>query len=292
MSGWAIIPAALVAVVIFGGSAVATKVAVGGIAALDVAVLRTVIGGLLALPLTLALGIGLPPSAGERGLLLVSGFCGFIAFPLLFTFGVGLTSANHATMVLAILPVTTGAIAMSWDRQWPRGAWWLGSAVAFAGEVVLLYEPSAGPGVASLDGDLLVLAATVFGSLGYVAGARLQRGGYSARGTTFWGVGLFALLLLPLAPFVVDAPGLAAAGAGPWAGLLYQAVGVTIVAYILWYWALGSGGIARVGLLQFLQPVSGVILAWLVLGEKLSLTFAAASLIIMLGVALAWRARH
>ncbi len=292
MTTWAVIPAALGAVVIFGGSAVATKVAVAGIAALDVAVLRTVIGGLLALPLALALGIGLPRSAGERRLLLVSGFCGFIAFPLLFTFGVGLTSANHATMVLAILPVTTGAIAMAWDRQRPRAAWWLGSAVAFAGEIVLLYEPSAGPDVASLDGDLLVLAATGFGSLGYVAGARLQRGGYSARGTTFWGVGLFALLLLPITPFIVDTAALGEAGAWPWSGLLYQAVGVTIVAYILWYWALGSGGIARIGLLQFLQPVSGVILAWLVLGENLSLTFAAASLIIMLGVALAWRARQ
>ncbi len=292
MSAWAVIPAALAAVVIFGGSAVATKVAVAGIAALDVAVLRTVIGGLLALPLALALGIGLPRRGGERRLLLVSGFCGFIAFPMLFTFGVGLTSANHATMVLAILPVTTGAIAMAWDRQSPSAAWWLGSTVAFAGELVLLYEPTAGPGVASLDGDLLVLAATVFGSLGYVAGARLQRAGYSARGTTFWGVGLFALLLLPAAPFVVDAAALAAAGPWPWSGLLYQAVGVTIIAYILWYWALGSGGIARIGLLQFLQPVSGVLLAWLVLGEKLSLTFAAASLIIMLGVALAWRTRR
>ncbi len=291
MTHWGVIPAALAAVVIFGGSAVATKVAVAGIHALDVAVLRTVIGGLLALPLTLALGIGLPKRGAERGLLLISGFCGFIAFPLLFTFGVGLTSANHATMVLAILPVTTGAIAMTWDRQRPRAAWWLGSAVAFGGEVILLYEPSAGPGVASLDGDLLVLAATVFGSLGYVAGARLQRRGYPARGTTFWGVGLFALLLLPIVPFVVDATALAAAGAWPWSGLLYQAIGVTIVAYILWYWALGSGGIARIGLLQFLQPVSGVILAWLILGEKLSLTFGAASLIIMLGVALAWRAR-
>ena len=69
----------------------------------------------------------------QRGLLLLSGFCGFIAFPLLFTFGVSLTTANHATMILAILPVTTGAIAHTWDRQKPAAAWWLGCAVAFAG---------------------------------------------------------------------------------------------------------------------------------------------------------------
>ena len=63
------------------------------------------------------------------------------------------------------------------------------------------------------------------------------------------------------------------AGSYAWSGLLYQAIGVTVMAYILWYWALGTGGIARVGLFQFLQPLSGVVLAWLVLAENISLIF-------------------
>ena len=288
---WAVFAAALGAVMIFGGSAVATKVAVSAIDAVDVAILRTVIGGLLALPLTLLLGIGLPPRAPQKRLLLLSGFCGFIAFPLLFTLGVQQTSANHATMILAVLPVTTGAIAMAWERQWPPRAWWLGCAIAFAGEAMLLHDPAADNGGASIGGDLLVVLSTVFASLGYVAGARLQRSGYSARGTTFWGVGLFALLLLAAAPWLVDFDSLANAGAWAWSGLLYQAVGVTIVAYILWYFALGSGGIARVGLFQFLQPLSGVLLAFIVLAETLSAVFVLASLLIMLGVVLAFRAR-
>jgi len=75
--------AALGAVVIFGGSAVATKVAVSGIGAIDVAILRTVIGGALALPLTLLSRIYLPQTRAQLLLLLLSGFCGFIAFPLL-----------------------------------------------------------------------------------------------------------------------------------------------------------------------------------------------------------------
>jgi drug/metabolite transporter (DMT)-like permease len=73
--------------------------------------------------------------------------------------------------------------------------------------------------------------------------------------------------------------------------IMRTAIGVTIVAYILWYWALGTGGIAQVGLFQFLQPVSGVILAWLILAENLSLIFILASSIIMFGVVLAFRAR-
>jgi len=288
---WPVLVAALAAVIIFGGSAVATRVAVSAISAIDVSIMRTVIGGLIAMPLALVLRIKLPVSVRQRWLLLLSGFCGFIAFPLLFTLGVSLTSANHATMILAILPVLTGAIAMSWDRLKPKISWWLGCAIAFSGEVLLLYDPGASAGSASIDGDLLVWTSTLFASMGYVAGARLQRTGYSARGSTFWGVGLFALLLLPLAPFVVDGASLHSAGSYAWSGLLYQAIGVTIIAYILWYWALGTGGIARVGLFQFLQPVSGVILAWLILAETLSLIFVLASSIIMLGVVLAFRAR-
>ncbi len=288
---WSVFAAAIAAVVIFGGSAVATKVAVSGINAVDVAVLRTIIAGLVSLPLALTMGIRLPRETAQRGLLLLSGFCGFIAFPLLFTYGVKLTSANHATMILAILPVLTGAIAKTWDRQVPSRLWWLGCAIAFGGEILLLYDPAAKTTDASLPGDLLVWLSTAFASLGYVAGARLQRSGYSSRGTTFWGVTLFACLLLPVAPAVIDFDSLTQAGVHAWSGLIYQALGVTIVAYILWYWALGTGGIARVGLFQFLQPVSGVILAGIILAERTSLTFLLASAIIMTGVVMAFRAK-
>jgi len=288
---WIVFVAALGAVIIFGGSAVAAKVAVSAISAIDVALLRTIIGGLVAIPLALALHIRLPDRLQQKWLLALSGFSGFIAFPLLFTLGVDLTSANHATMILAILPVLTGAIAMAWDRQRPQLIWWSGCALAFSGETLLIYDPSVDSTLASIDGDLLVALSTLFASLGYVAGARLQRSGYSARGTTFWGVGLFALLLLPIAPLLLDFDELQTAGGYAWSGLIYQAIGVTIVAYILWYWALGTGGIARVGLLQFLQPVSGVILAFIILSEQLSLTFLVASTIVMLGVILAFRAK-
>lgn len=281
----------LLAVIIFGASPVAAKIAVSTIAVLDVAILRTVLGGLFALPIILVLKIGLPGSHSQRGLLLLSGFCGFIAFPLIFTFGVMQTSANHASMILALLPVFTGGIAMLWDRQRPKARWWLGCVIAIGGEVLLISGHAKGAETASIEGDLLVLASCLFASLGYVAGGRLQKSGYSARGTTFWGVAIFALVLIPLTPFVLDLPNLKGAGMYAWSAVWFLAVGVTIVAYILWYWALGTGGIARIGLLQFLQPVSGVILAGILLGEGLNIHFLLSSAIIMGGVILAFRAK-
>lgn len=110
--------------------------------------------------------------------------------------------------------------------------------------------------------------------------------------TTFWGAGLAVLVLLPLAPFVMGDTVVSEVSAGAWMGVLYLAVGVTIVGYIMWYWALGRGGIARLGLTQFLMPVSGVILAWLLLGERFGLGFVIAAGLVLIGVWIALQAKH
>ena len=286
-----IIAAALLAVVLWGASPVAAKVAVTSLPVMAVVLFRTIVGGIAALPLVLAMRIPLPDTRRRKGLLGLSGFCGFVAFPVLFTIGVNLTSANHASLILASLPVFTGAIAMTWDGRLPRGVWWAGCSIALAGEFLLVFghevDVQGAPGFA---GDLLVLASNVFASLGYVAGGRLQRQGYPATGTTFWGVILGAIVLLPFVPFVASDVDLSSVPVAAWVASVYLAVGVTIVGYILWYWALGRGGIARIGSFQFLQPVSGVVLAWFLLGEQLTLSFFAASALVLLGVWFALKA--
>ncbi len=287
-----ILAAAVLAVIVWGASPVAAKIAVAELSPFAVAVLRTVLGGLAALPVALYLRIPLPGTREQRSLLLLSGFCGFLGFPLLFTVGVSLTSANHASMVLASLPVFTGAIAMSWDRVAPTRFWWIGCGVALVGELILISTRSSGAhGSASVAGDLTVLASNLFASLGYVAGGRLQRAGYPSTATTFWGVVIFAAVLLPATPFLLWEVELSRVPLSAWMAIAYLAVGVTIIGYVLWYWALGKGGIARMGLIQFLQPVSGVLLAAALLGERITPGFIAASVVVLIGVWLAMKSR-
>ena len=286
-----VVLAALAAVIIWGASPVATKLAVADLAPITVAVLRTVIGGLAAIPVALALRIPLPATSAQRRILVLSGLCGFVFFPVLFSLGVHRTSANHASMILASLPLFTGAIAHLWERRLPGRWWWAGCLLALAGEAVLVGTRAADPGDATLEGDLIVLGANVFASVGYVAGARLQRQGYPSTGTTFWGAAFPALLLLPALPFLLGGVDIAAVGFDAWAGVAYLAIGVTIVGYVFWYGALGRGGIARMGLFQFFQPISGVALAAVLLGEGLTPAFLAASAIVLAGVWLALRAR-
>jgi drug/metabolite transporter (DMT)-like permease len=292
-----VIFAALAAVILWGASPVAAKVAVGELSALTVALMRTFLGGALAVPVALALRIPLPPTRRLKLILLLSGFCGFIAFPIPFTIGLKMTSANHASMILAALPITTGAIAMLWDRRRPTRIWIIGSLIALIGEVVLIGGRQSVGSVnqASLAGDALVLASNFAASLGYVAGGRLQQAGYPSTGTTFWGAAMMALVLTPVVAVLwlfgdlgIELP---TASTQSWLAILYLAIVSTILGYVLWYWALGKGGIARVGLIQFLQPVSGVILAGLLLGEQITLSFALASAVVLFGVWLAIRGK-
>ncbi len=282
-----VLAAALSAVVIWAGTPIATKLAVGELDPLAVGLFRTLLGTLIAAPLLLIRRHGLPAAGWTRGLLAVSALGGFVVFPLLFSLGVERTTAAHGALALALLPILTGLIAAGADRRLPGPRWWLGAAVALAGTWLLIdrrFGLSA-PG-ASVEGDLIVLLSCLAASAGYVAGARAARE-IGTEAVTLWGLLIGGLLLLPLVPFVVDLEDLRALDADIWAAVAYLGLLSSIVAYLAWYWALAQGDIGRTGLIQFLQPFLGLLFAVAVLGEVLTWPLVASGLVIVGGVALA-----
>src|SRR5512143_3107326 len=105
--GWLPLAVALGVVVVWGGSPVATKLATRELDPMVVVFGRTMLAGLVAAPLALALRIDLPKGR-QIPTFLVTSFCGFIGFPLLYSFGQRLTSAMHGGLILAALPIFTG----------------------------------------------------------------------------------------------------------------------------------------------------------------------------------------
>ena len=281
---------AVLCMVIWGASPVATRVATEDLEPLVVAVLRTVLAGLIALPLVSVSGLRPPSNPHSRFLLGVSAASAFVIFPIVYTYGQERTSAMHGVAILAGLPVFTGLWAALVTRRIP-GAWWLcGCAVALVGEAVIIaVRPGGDEGVATLSGDLIVLGAALAVSSGYVAGALLVPRGVSSATTTYWGVILGALVLAPLGVGLLVSGHVPHGDSGSWAAVLYLAVMTSIVGYVGWYWALAQGGIVRMAPLMFLQPISGLVLAALVLDERLTpeLGFGAAA--VLAGIALARR---
>jgi drug/metabolite transporter (DMT)-like permease len=275
---------------IWGATPVATRLAVADLPPIQVGLLRTVFAGLLALPIALALRLPLPKDRRGFLLLVVSGACGFIVFPLLYSVGQRDTSAMHGGMILAALPIFTGSYAALVERRRPSARWIAGCVIALLGECALIALRAGGGGAQpTLGGDLLVLLSALVVAAGYVAGARLAQTGYSSLATTLWGVTLVAMVSAALMIAAVAQGGWPAAGWLSWGSVIYLASVTTILGYIGWYWALAKGGIARIGTIQFFQPVSGLILAALLLSERMTPSLLAASIVILAGVWIAQR---
>jgi drug/metabolite transporter (DMT)-like permease len=283
---------AMLVMVVWGATPVMTRLALDDLEPLVVATLRTVVAGLLAVPLLAQARLPFPRAGQTRRLLAISGLAGFVVFPVVYTVGQQRTSGLHGVMILAALPIFTGVYASLVARRRPGRAWIAGSAVALAGEAVLIlgHVSGGGGGDATLVGDLIVLAAALVVSAGYVAGALLPPRGVPSSAATYWGVVLGAVVLAPLAIALLATDGWPEADATAWGAVLFLAVITSIVGYIGWYWALDRGGIQRIATLQFLQPLSGFALAAVVLGDRVTLPIAVGSALILTGIVVAQRA--
>ena len=279
--GWA-------AILLWGGSPIATRLAVLGIDPVAVGILRTVLAALLALPLAVFLKLPRPRGRSDWVLMIGAAVGSYVLFPILFSIGLRHTTASHAALIHASTPLFTGVIAALLERRWPRGWWWTGVAVALTGEALLvgMGRGFAEPGV-SVFGDLVVFVACIAVAFGYVAGGSLTRT-LGSLAVTLWGVALAAIVTAP-GLLLVPASGLLEAPSSALGGLAYLVLISSVIGYVAWNWALAHGGIGRTGVLMFAQPILSVVLAVLLLGESITLSIGIPAAVILAGVAIARR---
>ena len=70
------------------------------------------------------------------------------------------------------------------------------------------------------------------------------------------------------------------------AALLFQAVIVAFVSYLIFFWILKRYSAARLSTYSFLAPVFGVALSGMVLGDPVAGTFGAGAALVILGLIL------
>lgn len=277
---------ALTAICLYGLTPVITKLAVGFTDGITVGALRALVALPIALLVIICWKIPLPWSGYDKWLLILSGICGLAIFPILFSWGIQMTTAGHAAAATASAAVMAGAFDAVINRKWPSIYWWGGIAIGLAGVLLLIWE-AIGLGVkgVSWQGDSLVFAGMFSGVVGYIAGAKLTHK-VGAISVSLWSVCVAAIFLCPVIVWNADLSTLLDIDLRGWAAICTLAWGVTIGAYILWNRAVADGGIARIGSLQLLQPVIGISLAPLLLSEPFTLTLLIATIITLFGVLL------
>ena len=276
MDGWG---SGLLGVVIFSGSLPATRLAVGGFPPLFLTSARAVIAALLGAVL-LALLRQRRPAAGELLPLGIVALGVVLGFPLLTALALQHITAAQSVVFVGLLPLATALSGVVRGGERPRPAFWLFSLVGGA-SVAGAALAQGGPG--AMAGDLLMLAAILLAGLGYAEGATLSRrlGGWQV---ISWALVLAAPAMAVLAWATVPSAW-GGIGLPAWAGLGYVSVFSMLVGFVFWYRGLARGGIAGVGQLQLLQPIFGLALAGLLLGEPVAWSLVAVTGVVVLCVA-------
>ncbi|MFN3303017.1 MAG: EamA family transporter [Roseateles sp.] len=270
---------ALAVVAIWGSNFVVIKFALHTLPPLLLAVLR------FALALVPACFFLPRPAVGWRNLAGYGVLIGVGQFGLLYLAMRSQISPGLASLVVQTQVFFTLLLAVRIRREKVLPAQWLGLALAAAGIAVI---------GAHVDGTTTALGvAMVLAAAFCWAGANLltQRAGridmlaYVVWSSAFAVPPLLVLALLVDGPERIDA-GLAAAGAGTWAAVLWQALGNTLFGYGVWSWLLARHPAGRIVPMALLVPVFGMGSASLLLGEPLPGWKLAAATLVLAGLAI------
>jgi O-acetylserine/cysteine efflux transporter len=206
-------------------------------------------------------------------------------FGLLYLAMDGRIAPGLASLVIQTQVFFTIGLAMVADGERVRPHQWVALLLATAGIAVIAAHTG---GDITLAGLLMVLAGAVSWALGNQVArtmGRVQMLGVVVWSSVFALPPLLALSLLAEGPARM-AQGLAAADAGVWAAVVWQAVGNSLFGYAAWGWLLARHPAATVAPMALLVPVFGMGASALLLGEGLPAWKLGAAALVLSGLAL------
>ncbi len=279
--------AGLVLTMVFWGSAFATSKMIVQHVPPDVgAALRFGLGALLMTAILFRRAAQPVPGRETWGRIAAVGLVGVAAFNTAFFRGLSFAPASDAAVIIPTLsPVLTAAAGILFLGE-PAGLRRLsGLGISLSGSVLFFWgvvTHTQGQGTRIL-GDLFLLgAAASWAAYSIISRPLLQRIG--ALPATAWSmlVGSAVLLVLCL-PRLAAVPW-TALPARFWLVLAYLAVFPTVIAYLLWMEGIRVIGSGPATSFMFLAPVSGLLLAALLMGDRPTPAQAAGGVLMLFGV--------
>jgi drug/metabolite transporter (DMT)-like permease len=259
--------ALLLMVLIWGLNFPIAKAALSELSPLAFNALRFPLAALVVLAALRRRGGFLWPERGDRLRVFALGVLGNVFYQQFFIFGLALTRAGTAALLLAATPIITALLSAGLGHEKVGLRTWLGVIATFVGiALVVMFGGAASGEGASLLGDLLMIGAS-FSWAVYTVGSRRYIERYGSVQFTAWTLwtGAIGLCLIGL-PSVLRTD-LGAISTGAWFGVVYAGALSIGLAYLIWYYGVRQIGNTRTAAYSNLVPVVALIAAWLQLGE-------------------------
>jgi len=277
---------ALFAVIVWGASFIATKVALKEISPVTIVWLRFLMGVII-------LGIAVVvrqqftlPDRKEWLYFALLGFLGITFHQGLQSTGLQTSEAGTTAWIVATTPVFMALLG--WFILKEKLGWLKSSGIllAFVGVLVVVSKgkfDSVSIGRFGARGDILILISAV----NWAVFSALSRRGLKSHPASLmmfyvmafgW---LFTSLVFLSKQGFAEIPSLTVNG---WSGIVFLGIFCSGLAYIAWYDALKALTTAQTGVFLYIEPLVAVVVAFFILGEAITPASLAGGAIILLGV--------
>ena len=212
----------------------------------------------------------------------IIGFSVSIGFQFYGTHAAGAALGSLVTASSPILIALLGALVLKEHVPTRR---WLAIGIAFVGVVVIVGTPA--PGKDTALGVLLLLVAAVCWSI-YTIGSTSLLTRYSALTVVTIACTVGAITSLPFASIAyLHARHPLPMNLAGWGEVLYISVIGMALAFFLWVWGFKHDSASRGGVLLLFQPLVGIVLGIVLLGETVSIGTLLGAVLVCAGVTLA-----
>lgn len=239
-----------------------------------------------------------PLSVRTKNLLFLESFLGNFMFSICMLYGVSMTSAVSAGVIMASIPAAVALMSWAFLREKIGIRVWLSIALAASGialaslskpELVAQVDHGLEPNLAyknMLWGNSLVFAAVLCEAAYAVIGKKLS-GTLSAKRITslinLWGF----VLMTPMGLYWASQFAFKSVNPSTWVLLVFYALAASVWSVWLWMTGLRSVPAAQAGVFMVLLPIFAALVGVFVLGETVSTLQIIAFAICLAGVVLA-----
>ena len=256
---------ALFVATLWGGNNVSLKASLGHGEPMQVGWMRFVMGGVVTLAYMVSRGESLTIARHEVKPLLVLGVL-FSVQLIIMNIGQDLTSAGHGVALNSTLPIWTATLARFFiptDRLTP----WKGIAllISYAGVLVVVFGDTGidQEGVTILGDVLSFIAAGLLGLRLIILSNFAQK---VSEGKLMLGQLTIGTVMLLAGSYIFESPSYTT-DAGFWIALSYQGVVIAGFGFLANAWLVKRYLPSSIAFFYFVQPIAGVVLAWLILAE-------------------------
>ncbi len=277
---------ALFAVIVWGASFIATKVALQGLSPITIVWLRFLMGVvILGLVVVFRRQFALPEKK-EWGYFALLGLLGITFHQWLQSNALQTSEAGTTAWIVSTTPVfmaVLGWVLLKERLGWTKS---LGILLAFLGVLVVVSRgdlPSISIGKFGAPGDVLVLISAV----NWAVFSALSRRGLKSHPASLmmfyimllgWA---FTTLLFLTTSGLSEIPSVTSTG---WVAVGFLGIFCSGLAYIAWYDALQALSTAQTGVFLYIEPLVAVVIAFFVLGEPITAASLIGGAVILFGV--------